>query len=302
MKIRKLEKYIWLKICPILYKFSPEVASKILFLFSKKQRLNLKEPKTFNEKIQWLKLYWQDPRVSKCADKYEVRKYAEEMGLVEILNPLYGVYDNVKNIDFENLPNKFALKCSHGCGYNIICKCKDDLNIDEVKEKVNKWMKSRYAHVAAEVQYDRIKPRIIVEEYIKGINGHPPIDYKLFCFNGKVNFTMVCEGRGEAEYPQFNFYDNDWNVLHYYNNLNQINLNNRKHYLEKPESFKKMKEYAEKLSLQFPFVRVDFYEINEKPILGEMTFTPTGGIDSFFDKNTDLLLGNLIKLPAKYIN
>lgn len=197
MNIRNKKKRIWFKISPIIYNVSPVLASKIVFLFAMNKRLDLKNPKTFNEKIQWLKLYWQDPRVAMCADKYELREYVRECDAKEILNPIFGVYKNFDHINFELLPDKFALKCTHGSGYNIICENKDDFNIYEVKKKVNKWMNSRFSYIGAEIQYDKMEPKIIIEKYIEGIDKHPPIDYKMFCFNGKVCLTMTCEGRGE---------------------------------------------------------------------------------------------------------
>ncbi|EOU1888146.1 glycosyl transferase [Clostridium perfringens] len=301
MSIRNIQKKIWLKNSGILYNLSPIIATKILFFFSMKKRLNLNNPKTFNEKIQWLKLYWQDPRVAKCADKYDLREYVEQCGISEILNPIYGVYRNVDDINFNELPKKFALKGTHGCGYNLICKNKYELDIEKAKETAKKWLKSRYAYTAAEVQYDKMEPKIIIEKFIDGIDGESVIDYKVFCFNGKPYVTMVCEERGENKRAKYYFYDNEWNIKPYNNeSKNIINEGHNKH-ANKPKSFDDMIRYSKILSKPFPFVRVDFYDVNGKPILGEMTFTPCGGIDSRLDSKIDLLLGKLIKLPEKYI-
>lgn len=300
-KLRSLQKKIWLKSSGVIYNISPILASKVLFLFSMKKRLNLKNPKTFNEKIQWLKLYWQDPRVAKCADKYDLREYVESCGLEELLNPIYGIYTDVNNIDFDKLPKKFALKGTHGCGYNLICTDKEKLNINETREIAKRWMKSRYAYVAAEIQYDKMTPKIIIEKFIDGIDGNVVTDYKIFCFNGKPTITMVCEGRGECERAKYYFYDNFWEVKPYNKDSTELIKSGRKKHADKPKSFDNMIKYAEILSKPFPFVRVDFYDVNGKPILGEMTFTPCGGIDSRLNPEVDILMGNLINLPDKYI-
>lgn len=297
--IRKVLKRVWLLGSPVFYKISPVFASKILFLFSMKKRLNLKKPQTFNEKIQWLKLYWQDPRVAQCADKYTLRSYVKECGLDEILNPLYQVYKSADEIDFSVLPNKFALKVTNGCGYNFICKDKSKIDEEKTRKLVQKWTESRYAYQAAEIQYDKMETTIIVEKFIDGLDGAGVTDYKLFCFNGKPLITMVCEERSMEGRPKYYFYDNDWNLLPYNNDSKILLDEGVKQHKEKPTSFNDMIRYSEILSKPFPFVRVDFYEESLKPILGEMTFTPCGGIDSRLDKEVDKKMGALIKLPDK---
>lgn len=297
--MREKMKKMWIFISPVMYNISPIFATKVLYLFSMKKRLNLKNPKTFNEKLQWLKLYWEDPRVAKCADKYELREYAKICGLDRLLNEVYGVYKDVDEIDFDSLPNRFALKGTHGSGYNLICSDKRKLDIKNVKKIANKWLKSRYAYVAAEVHYDKIEPRLIIEKFIEGNNGKSISDYKIFCFNGKAKLTMVCEDRVENGRAKYYFYDNSWNILPYNDDSKKILEKNMKSHAEKPVSFDLMIEYAEMLSEPFPFVRVDFYEVDENPILGEMTFFPCGGIDSRLDSKVDEVLGDLIILPNK---
>lgn len=301
MNRRKFLKEIWLKIAPIAYNVSPKFATKLLFLFSMKKRLNLKNPITFNEKLQWLKLYWQDPRVVQCADKYELRGYVEKKQMSNLLNPIFGIYERVSDIPFENLPNKFAMKGTHGSGYNLICKDKSKLNIEEARKIAQEWLESRFAYVAAEIHYDKMKPRIIIEEFIEGIDGETVSDYKIFCFNGKPHVTMVCEGRDENVRPKYYFYNNEWDLVPYNNDSKQLIDKNINKHKEVPKSFNDMIKYAEILSEPFPFVRVDFYESKGKPILGEMTFFPCGGIDSRLDPKVDLEMGQLIKLPNKYI-
>lgn len=300
-KLRNIQKQVWFSISPILYQISPVVASKVLFLFAMKKRLDLENPITFNEKIQWLKLYWQDDRVAKCSDKYDVREYVESCGLEEILNPIYGMYKNAEDIDFNKLPKKFALKGTHGCGYNIICTDKEKLDLEKTKETCNIWLKSRYSQVSAEVQYDKMEAKLIAEKFIEGREENGPVDYKVFCFNGEAKFTMVCEERGGSERAKFYFLDNKWNILPYNNDSKIVQKEGKVKNIYKPKSFEKMIEYAQKLSEPFPFVRVDFYDVDGRPVLGEMTFTPCGGIDSRLDKDVDIMMGDLITLPKEKI-
>ncbi len=300
-KLRNIQKQVWFSISPILYQISPVVASKVLFLFAMKKRLDLENPITFNEKIQWLKLYWQDDRVAKCGDKYDVREYVESCGLEEILNPIYGMYKNAEDIDFNKLPKKFALKGTHGCGYNIICTDKEKLDLEKTKETCNIWLKSRYSQVSAEVQYDKMEAKLIAEKFIEGREENGPVDYKVFCFNGEAKFTMVCEERGGSERAKFYFLDNKWNILPYNNDSKIVQKEGKVKNIYKPKSFEKMIEYAQKLSEPFPFVRVDFYDVDGRPVLGEMTFTPCGGIDSRLDKDVDIMMGDLITLPKEKI-
>lgn len=299
--LRNFQKQMWYVIAPTLYNISPVLASKALFFFSMKQRLNLKNPKTFNEKIQWLKLYWQDPRVAQCADKYTLREYVTECGLDKILNPLYMVCKDPSEIEFSELPSRFALKVTNGCGYNYICKDKSQINEDNVRKLVSKWCSSRYAYQAAEVQYDKMETTIIVEKFIDGLDGGNVTDYKVFCFNGKPMITMVCEERGILGRPKYYFYDNSWSLLPYNNDSKDLISRNLKQHAPKPKSFDEMITYSKILSEPFPFVRVDFYEDNESPILGEMTFTPCGGIDSRLDSRVDRMMGDLIRLPKDKI-
>ena len=146
--------------------------------------LNLNNPSTFNEKLQWLKLNWHDKNATICADKYEVRGFIKEKGLSHILNDLYGVYDNVDDIQIDELPEQFVMKVTHGCGQNLICTDKSKLNWEEEKKNFKKWMNISHYYKSLEWVYKDIKPRIIVEKLINTSDGKPPKDYKVFCFNG----------------------------------------------------------------------------------------------------------------------
>lgn len=291
---RIIGKKIWLRFSPIIYTISPVAASKILFMLSTKRNLNLKNPKTFNEKLMWLKLNWQHPLVSQCADKYELRQYVKQCGYENIMPQLYGVYDNVKYIEWDKFPEKFVLKCTHGCGFNIICDDKDKLNKNEAIVKIKKWMKTRYAFEAAEVQYDKIKPKIICEEYIETPAGFLPNDYKIFCFNGEPRLTLVCTERSKI--LKRDFMDINWNPMDI-----EDDVWRSKSLIIKPKSYDSMLEICRRLAKPFPFVRIDFYDNNGVPVLGEMTFTPSGCAGRYFNEKGLNLLGYMIDLPQKYI-
>ena len=286
-----------------LVKYSPEIASKYRYKRMTQKPLNLKNPKEFNEKLQWLKLYVyrKHPLAIKCSDKYEVREYIKECNYGEILNDLYGVYDSVSEIEWDKLPSKFALKCNHGSGFNIVCDDKRKLDKNEVLSKLSTWLKTDYSLIAGELHYAMIKPRIICEKYIETSAGLFPDDYKMYCFNGKVHCTMVGTLRN-SDNPIFCFYDRRWEKKLTYlkdtfleDDFSKELFHNCK--VEKPRPYEKMVEIAEKLSEPFPFVRVDFYNYNDSPLFGEMTFTPNGCTNPFYTDEASKILGDLIVLP-----
>jgi len=253
--------------------------------------LNLDNPKTFNEKLQWLKIYWRDDRATICADKYRVREYVKERGCEEILNELYGVWDNADDIDFDKLPNSFVLKANHGCGYNIFIKDKTQIDIKKIKKELNKMLRQKYYIKNREWVYEGIKPKIIAERLL---SNEMPIDYKFFCFNGEPKYLYTATER-ETDL-KIDFFDLNFNKLNFrrkYKNSEKI--------IDKPKCFDKMVEYAKKLSEDFPFVRVDFYEIEGKVIFGELTFFPGSGMEKFEPEEWDYKFGELLKLPeVKY--
>ena len=258
---------------------SPTLNTKILYRRRLKERINLKNPKKFNEKIQWLKLnvYPKNEIYARCADKYLVREYIKECGCEEILNKLYGVYDSTKQIEWNKLPNQFVLKWNFGCGLNIICSDKTKLDEKDVKQKLKRWKHSKFYLKTSEMHYSKIKRKIVCEEYLSNDNGTGLDDYKIYCFNGRADSIMVCVGRSEGK-PKFYYFDREWNWLKDYsydgiNSKSEINI-------EKPKCFDDMIKYAEILSKPFPFVRVDLYVANNKVYFGELTFTPAAGLDA----------------------
>lgn len=283
-------KKIGKKILELLTKISPKFSAIVLYFIRTKQIPNLKNPKNFNEKTTKLKLSYKDnDLVSKCSDKYEVREYVKEKGLGSILNELYFVCDTVDEIDFDKLPNKFALKCTHGCAYNVICSDKEKLDIEKTKKKLNGFLKEKYGLATQELHYLNIKPRIIAEKFLETADGKLPIDYKFYCFNGKVEGILVCTNRTVGHIMNQNFFDKEWNELPYmkskYRNVNTI---------EKPKNLDKMIEYSEVLSKDFKFVRVDFYNDNGNIIFGELTFTPACCCNGKYSKEGNKKLGALV--------
>ncbi|KHJ67953.1 glycosyl transferase [Pantoea rodasii] len=271
---------------------SPEFSAKAHYYIKFKKKLNLRNPTNFNEKIQWLKFNeYKGDIYTLCADKYKVREYIISKGCGEILNELYGVYDNPQAIDYDALPEKFALKCNHGAGYNIICENKSSLDIEKTNKKLNEWLKQDFSSHFVEPQYKKIERKILCEKFIENELGGFPDDYKFYCFNGKPYAVMVCIGR-EKGTPKFYYFDMDWNPLPFEDTIELINDNQLP---EMPEGFHKMKEYAFKLATDFKFVRADFYLLNGQVIFGELTFTPSAGLDVTLQE-ADVILGGQLKL------
>jgi len=260
--------------------------TKFLYWDVMGHRLDLVNPKDYNEKIQWLKLNWKAPLISHCADKYGVREYVKSCGYEDILNELYGVYDKTDDINWESLPDRFVFKCTHGCGYNIIFTDKSKLNKKDSLMKLNKWMRSKYGLRYVEYHYLSIKPRIICERYIETESGSLPNDYKISCFNGKPHYVEVQTGGIKRHY----FYM-QWNWLDLV--LPKYNIGERP---VKPFCWDKMVEVASLLSQQFPFVRIDLYDDKGKVVFGEMTFTPSAGLMRVFSEAGLNYAGGLIEL------
>ncbi len=255
--------------------------------------MNLKNPADFNEKLMWLKLNWKNPLIVQCADKFEVRDYIIKCGFLDLLPDLYGVYEKPDDIEWDKLPEKFVLKCTNGCGCNIICHNKKELDINDALSMLGKWIKSRYVFEALELHYDKIIPRIICEEFIQTSDGLLPNDYKIYCFNGEPKITLVCTDRNTN--LKLKFMDLNWNEMDI---GNEAFLN--KEVPRKPKWFNEMINVSRELSRPFPFVRIDFYDRDDKLIFGEMTFTPAGCAARYYNNNGLTMLGNMIKLPEKY--
>lgn len=256
--------------------------------------LNLDNPKTFNEKLQWLKLYDHNPLMTICADKYKVRDYVKDKIGEEYLIPLLGVWDNPDEIDFSSLPNQFVLKVNWGIGQNIIVKDKSQLNVRDAKEKLRNWLRpeSNHYYPGLEWSYKNIKPKIICEEYLEQLNGDL-YDYKFLCYNGIAKNLFVVSDRFRNKY--IDFYDVNWERLPF----TRV-FNNSPKGINKPDNFDKLIQLSEKLAKPFTFVRVDFYSIENKIHFGELTFYPGNGVESFEPIEWDYKLGDLIELPNNF--
>ncbi len=260
------------------------------------KNLNLKNPRTFNEKMQWLKLYDSTPIKTQLADKYLVRDWIKEKIGEQYLVPLLGVYDKFEDIDFNQLPNQFVIKCNHGSGWNIIVKDKSKLDLVDTKEKLDKWMNLNFAFMTGfELHYRDIKPKIIIEKYVDEL-GDALYDYRFFCSYGKVIQIWLDVNSG-TPYHERKIFDRDWNELDI-----TVKWPRLKTVVEKPRNLEKMIKMSEFLSASFSLVRVDFYDVNNHIYFGEMTFTSMSGIGKFNPEREDLKLGNMIKLPSTAYN
>lgn len=254
--------------------------------------LNLRHPKTYNEKLQWIKLYDRNPQYTVYADKYKVREHIAQTIGGEYLVPLVGVYKNVNDIPWDNLPSRFVLKCNHASGTNIICKDKLKLNISLAKKKLNKWLKKNAYWGAREWCYKDIEPCIICEEFIETKDGNTPDDYKFMCFNGVPRLIQVHHDRyGDHT---LDYYTPDWEKA----KLKRIDANTSMRCISKPDNLTEMLTIAQKLSKDMYYARVDLYNVDGRIYFGEITLYPTGGFSTFEDYNDDLLLGSYIKLPT----
>lgn len=254
------------------------------------EKLELETPVTFNQKIQWLKIYDKNPMKTVLADKYLVRDWVKEKIGDKYLVPLLGVWSNFDDIDFEKLPQKFALKCNHGSGWNIIVKDKNKLDIQDAKNKIDKWMSDTYAYKAGfELHYNDIVPQIIAEEYMEN-SGGDIYDYKFYCFGGKVEYVQFLMNRTNG--LKMAYFDRDWNKTRFVNNHPMIQEN-----VECPGNLKEMISLAETLAKGFPYVRVDFYRLNDGTIrFGEMTFSPASGTQDWRPQSANFILGEKIDI------
>ncbi|MBR1595536.1 MAG: hypothetical protein IJ665_02430 [Phocaeicola sp.] len=290
-----------LKFKSLLTRISPRLNTEVVYFFKFNKRINLKHPRTLDEKIQWLKLnsYLGNPLITQCADKYAVRKYIEQCGCGEILNDLYGVYDNVESIPWDSLPNSFVIKWNFGCGQNLIVHDKSKLNIKEAKKKLQDWYKlhDTFYLPYSEMQYKNIPPKLVCEKLIETEDGELPVDYKLYCFNGKPDCVLVCSKRGKmGNGAEFYFFDKDWNLKRY----NKRGMEAPKGFsLPQPDNYKTLFEYATILAKPFPFVRADFYLEKGKVTFGELTFTPCGGFDVNRLASTQIQFGNMVNLEYR---
>lgn len=257
------------------------------------KKLDLKNPKGYNEKLFWMKLYDHRPEYTTMVDKYAVKKYVADIIGEEYIIPTIGVWNKPEDIEWEKLPNQFVLKCTHDSGGLVICRDKEKLDIQSAMNKLRKSLKNNYYKAGREWPYKNVTRRIIAEKYMEDKSLGELPDYKFFCFDGVVKALFIGTERGTGD-VKFDYYDADFNHL----DIVQLHPMSGKD-LPKPQHFDKMKELASKLSKGLPQVRVDFYNINGDIYFGELTFFHHGGVIPFHPESWDYTFGSWIKLPNK---
>jgi len=274
----------------ILYRINPELELKLLFRAKQGYKLNLRNPKTYNEKLQWIKLYDHNPLMPKCCDKYTVRSFIKDMGCADILNKLIWVGFKPEDIPFDSLPEKYVIKVTHGSTFNIINDGTKPIDRSIVINNCRKWLRAKFLPCYGEWFYGIEKPRIIIEEYIESEDGQQLKDYKVFCFNGEPHYIRVDTDRFTNHRDII--YTTNWSPIpgaHMGHGCGEPTI-------QKPKCLSIMLEYSRKLSSPFKHVRVDFYVINERLVFGEITFTNGAGFDKFSPFELDIEMGKLLSL------
>lgn len=272
---------------------SDELYLKLFYWGMIGKKLHLQDPKGFNEKLQWLKLYYRDEIYIKLVDKYEVKSFVHEnypeLNMIRTL----GIWEKAEDIDFNHLPDQFVLKCTHDSGSTIICRDKKELNISEVKNMLKAALKKNMYKYGREWVYRDVIPRIIAEEYMHDDDSIELKDYKFLCFHGEVKCCFIGSDRFSENGLHTSYFDRDWNPLPF-----------TRHYprradIPRPEKLSQMIELAERMSKGMPFVRIDFYIIHHEIYFGEYTFFPGCGFLEFNPDEWDYILGEWIRLPSK---
>lgn len=280
--------------------FVPDsIMLRVQYFIKTGRLLHLKNPQRYTEKLQWYKLYYKDPLMAQCVDKYEVRKYVEQCGLGHILNECYGVFERVEDIDFDKLPNSFVLKDTLGGGGNdvIIVKDKTQADLNAIKKRLNEWVNRPGTDKSSgrEWPYQGHKHRIIIEKNLlqPGVTDLP--DYKFFCFGGNPVFCQVITDRHNGE--KIDWFDMNWQHQPFTGIAFPFPFAEREP--KCPFQLEKMKQFCVILAQPFPFVRVDFYEVDKQIVFGELTFYPASGYGYFTPDEYDFMLGKQFVLPNK---
>lgn len=278
------------------HRMSDERYLKLMFRDRMGYWFDLKNPKTFNEKLQWLKLYNRKPEYTAMVDKYEAKKYVAEKLGEEYIIPTLGVWDKFEDIDFDALPEQFVLKCTHDSGGLIICRDKSKLDKEKARERIEKSLSSNYFWHGREWPYKNVKPRIIAEQYMVDESGYDLKDYKFFCFDGEVKLCMIERDRAKGRNGHaVDFFDRHFE----HQNITVDGYPNASQGYEKPSNYDELIGIAEKLAKNIPHIRVDLYNINGRCYFGELTFFQASGSIQFSPPEWDGVLGDWIKLPDK---
>ena len=285
MRIKKL--LFWMPDKPYL---------QLYYLMKLKKKLDFKNPKSFNEKLQWLKLYDRKNIYTTMVDKYEAKEYVAQRIGQEYIIPTLGVWERVEDIDFDALPQKFVLKCTHDSGGLIVCRDKSKLDLEKTKKILAKSLKNDFYIEAREWPYKNVKRRIIAETYMedetqkKGL-----VDYKFYCFDGKPQFLYISKGLEDHATASISFLNLDWTFAPF----QRSDYKGFETLPEKPAGYETMLKLAEQLSAGSSFLRVDLYEIGGKIYFSELTFTPCGGTMRFAPTEWDNKIGEMLTLPPK---
>lgn len=289
MKYRLFRMSFWKRVDDATY-------LKIRYRVLTGRTLNLDEPRTFNDKLNWLKIHDRNPVYHQMVDKYEVKQYVADKIGAEYIIPTLGVWDRFEDIDFNALPSQFVLKCTHDSGGLVICKEKMTFDKEKAKTKIDSSIQRDFFYTNREWPYKDVTPRIIAEKYMQEIGCSELRDYKFYCFNGIPQFLYVSEGMANHATAKISFVNMDWTLAAFA----------RSDYLSyerlppKPEHFEQMVSIAGQLSKGIPFLRVDLYEIGGRIYFGELTFTPCGGMMPFDPPEADMKVGDLLSLPDQH--
>nr|WP_246320190.1 ATP-grasp fold amidoligase family protein [Paenibacillus qinlingensis] len=254
----------------------------------------MKNPVRFTEKLQWYKLNYRDPLITKCSDKYSVREYVASKGYEDILVPMYGIYDRAEDIDFSKLPDRFVLKTTNGSHSNILCEKKSNLDVESTRVGLNQWLKAWSGKVGREWGYYNIIPRIICEKYLDKDENNDLIDYKFFCFNGEPVCLYVIVERFLEDGIKLGIYNMDFEKMPY----RRADIRELTSKAVKPKNFEKMVEIAKVLSKDFPHTRVDLYNIDGEIYFGELTFYNGSGYKGYLPDEFDFIQGENFILPS----
>ena len=254
--------------------------------------LDLENPKTFSEKLQWLKVNYREPIQTVMVDKHEAKHFIAHRVGDQYIIPTLAVWDSVEDIDFDALPNQFVLKCTHDSGGIVICKDKSSLDREAAKAKLRASLKRDYSKIAREWAYQNVPHRIIAEKYISELGNDDLLDYKMYSFHGEPKLTVVCSDRFSKTGTRMNFYDINWEPMGiHFGHYPPLSTE-----FPKPATYEEMKRLTAELSKDCPFLRVDFYEIKGRLYIGELTFFPGAGLEQFCPMTKDYELGEWLHL------
>lgn len=275
----------------LLYSISPKMELELMFRLKQGYKLNLQNPTTYNEKINWQKLYYHNKLFGVCSDKYLVRDYVQEKGCERYLNTLLWSGFKAEEIPFDKLPDQFVIKVTHGSGFNIICKSKASLDREATIIRLNKWLKTKYLKCYGERWYGENEPRIVVEAYLEDPTKAGLFDYKFFCFDGEPYYVYVDTWKDGNHH--INMYNVDFTLR------KEVSLGYPTDFssdIVKPSNYEEMLGVARKLSKGFPHVRIDLYDISGRIVFGEMTFSKGAGFDKILPYEFDVEMGNRFKI------